>query len=211
MTQIKICGLKKRPAIAAAVAAGAEYLGFVFADSPRQITPEEVQHLTSDLPEKIKKVGVFVSPTKQEVEETIEIAGLDLIQIHGETELTALSRPIIRAFSSEEQGKLVLRDYPYLLLDAPPAKLMGGNGRTFDWQLIDQSQLIKEKLWLAGGLTPENVGDAMLFFNPQTVDVSSGVETAGEKDLAKIQAFCQAVKAADEKLLETTRTTIPGG
>jgi phosphoribosylanthranilate isomerase len=71
---------------------------------------------------------------------------------------------------------------------------MGGNGRTFDWQLIDQRNLPKEKLWLAGGLTAENVGEAIQYFHPRVVDVSSGVETAGEKDLAKIQQFCDAVK-----------------
>lgn len=133
------------------------------------------------------------------MEEIIETAGLDLIQIHGKTELTELSRPIIRAFSIKDQDSFYFYQYPHLLLDAPPAKLMGGNGQTFDWHLVDQRHLPKEKLWLAGGLDSENVGEAIRFFKPQVVDVSSGVETAGEKDLAKIQAFCQAVKIADEQ------------
>ena len=76
---------------------------------------------------------------------------------------------------------------------------MGGNGQTFDWQLVDQRHLPKKRLWLAGGLTAENVGEAIQFFQPRVVVVSSGVETDGEKDLAKIVAFCQAVKAADAK------------
>lgn len=199
MTQIKICGLKNSSAIEAAVTAGAEYLGFVFAESPRRVRPEKVSELTMNLPKEIKKVGVFVSPTREEVEEIIETAGLDLIQIHGKTELTELSRPIIRAFSIKDQDSFYFYQYPHLLLDAPPAKLMGGNGQTFDWHLVDQRHLPKEKLWLAGGLDSENVGEAIRFFKPQVVDVSSGVETAGEKDLAKIQAFCQAVKIADEQ------------
>ena len=199
MTQIKICGLKNSSAIEAAVTAGAEYLGFVFAESPRRVRPEKVSELTKNLPEEIKRVGVFVSPTREEVEEIIETAGLDLIQIHGKTELTELSRPIIRAFSIKDQDSFYFYQYPHLLLDAPPAKLMGGNGQTFDWHLVDQRHLPKEKLWLAGGLNSENVGEAIRFFQPQVVDVSSGVETAGEKDLAKIQAFCQAVKIADEQ------------
>ena len=199
MTQIKICGLKNSSAIEAAVTAGAEYLGFVFAESPRRVRPEKVSELTKHLPKEIKKVGVFVSPTREEVEEIIETAGLDLIQIHGKTELTELSRPIIRAFSIKDQDSFYFYQYPHLLLDAPPAKLMGGNGQTFDWHLVDQRHLPKEKLWLAGGLDSENVGEAIRFFKPQVVDVSSGVETAGEKDLAKIQAFCQAVKIADEQ------------
>ncbi|MDT2522641.1 phosphoribosylanthranilate isomerase [Enterococcus raffinosus] len=199
MTQIKICGLKNSSAIETAVIAGADYLGFVFAESPRRVRPEKVRELTKNLPEEIKKVGVFVSPTREEVEEIIETAGLDLIQIHGKTELTELSRPIIRAFSIKDQDSFYFYQYPHLLLDAPPAKLMGGNGETFDWHLVDQRHLPKEKLWLAGGLNSENVGEAIRFFQPQVVDVSSGVETAGEKDLAKIQAFCQAVKIADEQ------------
>lgn len=199
MTQIKICGLKNSSAIEAAVTAGAAYLGFVFAESPRRVRPEKVSELTKNLPEEIKRVGVFVSPTREEVEEIIETAGLDLIQIHGKTELTELSRPIIQAFSIKDQDSFYFYQYPHLLLDAPPAKLMGGNGQTFDWHLVDQRHLPKEKLWLAGGLNSENVGEAIRFFQPQVVDVSSGVETAGEKDLAKIQAFCQAVKIADEQ------------
>ena len=190
MTQIKICGLKNSSAIEAAVTAGAAYLGFVFAESPRRVRPEKVSELTKNLPEEIKRVGVFVSPTREEVEEIIETAGLDLIQIHGKTELTELSRPIIRAFSIKDQDSFYFYQYP---------KLMGGNGQTFDWHLVDQRHLPKEKLWLAGGLNSENVGEAIRFFQPQVVDVSSGVETAGEKDLAKIQAFCQAVKIADEQ------------
>lgn len=202
MTQIKICGLKNTAAIEAAVQAGADYLGFVFAESPRKVRPEEVRRLTKDLPETIKKVGVFVSPLQAEVEEIAEIAGLDLIQIHGKNELTKLSRPIIRAFSIRDQASIYFYQYPHLLLDAPPAKLMGGNGQTFDWRLVDQQHLPKDKLWLAGGLTAENVGEAISYFQPQVVDVSSGVETAGEKDLAKIQNFCQAVKTADKQIYD---------
>ena len=128
--------------------------------------------------------------------------GLDLIQIHGKNELTKLSRPIIRAFSINDQASIYFYQYPHLLLDAPPAKLMGGNGQTFDWRLVDQRHLPKDKLWLAGGLTAENVGEAISYFQPQVVDVSSGLETAGEKDLAKIQTFCQAVKAADKQIYD---------
>lgn len=200
MTMIKICGLKNRRTIEAAVLAGATYLGFVFAESPRQMVPDEVHRLTSDLPEGIKKVGVFVSPKQNEVEETVDIAGLDLIQIHGKTNLTKLSRPIIRAFNIKDQESFYFYQYPHLLLDAPPDKLMGGNGRTFDWHLVDQRHLPKDKLWLAGGLTTENVGEAIQHFEPRVVDVSSGVETNGEKDIAKISAFCQAVKAIDKQM-----------
>ena len=85
----------------------------------------------------------------------------------------------------------------FLLLDAPPTKYMGGNGQRFDWSAVAVQQLEKEKLWLAGGLTAENVGEAIAYFHPKVVDVSSGVETDGKKDLAKISAFCEAVRIAD--------------
>lgn len=199
MTQIKICGLKTSSAIEAAVTAGASYVGFVFAKSPRQVTPQEVRRMTRDLPDAVQKVGVFVSPTKERAEETAELAGLDLIQIHGTTELTKLSRPIIRAFSFKDQASSYFYQYPHLLLDAPPAKLMGGNGHTFDWQLVDQRHLPKEKLWLAGGLHAGNVGEAIRYFHPSVVDVSSGVETAGEKDVLKIQQFCDAVRRVENQ------------
>lgn len=113
MTQIKICGLKNRQAIEAAVMAGADYLGFVFAESPRQVRPEKVRDLTRDLPQEIKKVGVFVSPQKEEVEEIVAIADLDMIQIHGKSDLTELSRPIIRAFSIKDQESIYFFQYPH--------------------------------------------------------------------------------------------------
>ena len=84
MTEIKICGLTTKTAIDTAIQSGASYLGFVFAESPRKITPENVRALTQDLPEKVKKVGVFVSPTKEFVEDIVKIAQLDFVQIHGE-------------------------------------------------------------------------------------------------------------------------------
>ncbi len=198
MTKIKICGLTTKAAIDTAIQSGASYLGFVFAESPRTITPEKVRILTQHLPEKIKKVGVFVSPTKEQVEKVAHIAQLDLIQIHGEKKFQGASLPIIRAKSGEKNVSLALEvDETYLLLDAPPTKYMGGNGQRFDWSSVTVQQLEKEKLWLAGGLTAENVEKAIAYFQPKVVDVSSGVETDGKKDLAKISAFCEAVKIAD--------------
>ncbi|MDB1679402.1 MULTISPECIES: phosphoribosylanthranilate isomerase [Enterococcus] len=198
MTEIKICGLTTKAAIDAAIQSGASYLGFVFAESPRKITPENVRTLTQDLPEKVKKVGVFVSPTKEFVEEIVKIAQLDFVQIHGEKKFQQLDVPIIRAKSVIKNVSLtVATGEDFLLLDAPPTKYMGGNGQRFDWSAVAVQQLEKEKLWLAGGLTAENVGEAIVYFQPKVVDVSSGVETDGKKDLAKISAFCEAVRIAD--------------
>lgn len=195
MTHIKICGLSTTEAVETAVQGGADYLGFVFAKSPRQVTAEQVKKITANVPAAIKKVGVFVSPSRDEVEKTIQAAGLDLVQIHGEPLTEAVSVPIIRAVSIRKAEALPQTGIEaYLLLDAPPAKYMGGNGEVFDWQAVNPDELPQETLFIAGGLTPENVAAAIQYFQPLAVDVSSGVETNGKKDHKKITAFCQAVK-----------------
>lgn len=195
MTKIKICGLSTAEAVEAAIQSGADYIGFVFAKSPRQVTPEQVKELTTAVPAAIKKVGVFVSPKKDEVEAAIQASGLDLVQIHGEPLTEKVSVPIIRAVSIRSSQALPKRGVAdYLLLDAPPTKYMGGNGEVFDWQAVDPAKLPKEQLFIAGGLTPTNVADAIQYFQPLAVDISSGVETDGKKDHKKIAAFCQAVK-----------------
>ncbi|GCF92531.1 N-(5'-phosphoribosyl)anthranilate isomerase [Enterococcus florum] len=195
MTRIKICGLSTQEAVETVVNSGADYLGFVFAKSPRQVTAELVKKITTNVPAEMKKVGVFVSPSRDEVETAIQAAGLDLVQIHGEPLTEAVSVPIIRAVSIRKSQTLPeagIEDY--LLLDAPPTKYMGGNGEVFDWQAVNPTELPQDKLFVAGGLTPENVAAAIQYFNPLAVDVSSGVETNGKKDYKKITAFCQAVK-----------------
>lgn len=195
MTNIKICGLSTSAAVEAAIQSGADYLGFVFAKSPRQVTPEQVKEITATVPETIKKVGVFVSPSHEEVEATIQAAGLDLVQIHGEPLTKKVSVPMIRAVSIRKAQPIPepgVEDY--LLLDAPPTKYMGGNGEVFDWQAVNPAELPQDKLFIAGGLTPENVVAAVHYFQPFAVDISSGVETDGKKDHKKIAAFCQAVK-----------------
>ncbi|MBO1304603.1 phosphoribosylanthranilate isomerase [Enterococcus sp. 669A] len=200
MSKIKICGLSTIEAVETAVKSGADYLGFVFAESPRQVTPEQVRAITENVPDAVKKVGVFVSPMSQEVEAIIKAADLDFVQVHGEPLTETVSVPIIRAVSIRKSTALPEAGVPeagveeYLLLDAPPAKYMGGNGTVFDWEAVDPAKLPQEKLFIAGGLTPENVASAIRYFQPLAVDVSSGVETDGQKDLKKITAFCQAAK-----------------
>lgn len=195
MTKVKICGLQNKSSVTAAVAAGADYLGFVFAESPRRILPEKVREITQNLPKHVKKVGVFVSPTLAEVEETITAAQLDMIQIHGDVLKETASVPMILAQSAKKNRDFQLKaPYQFLLLDAPPKKLMGGNGEVFDWHSFAPEKLPRP-LWIAGGLTTENVAAAIQYFQPEAVDVSSGVETNGEKDLKKITAFCTAAKA----------------
>lgn len=190
--KVKICGLKTEEQVDTAVTNGADYLGFVFAESKRRVTPEQVKNITKIVPKKVKKVGVFVSPSLSEVEETVQRAGLDMVQIHGVLTTGKFSVPLIRAIPvagviQEKQIQEITTKF--VLFDAPPQRFVGGNGRVFDWQQLDTSFLKNKKIIIAGGLTPANVQQAKQRFHPYAVDVSSGVETNGEKDLKKIIEF----------------------
>lgn len=195
--KVKICGLKTEKQVATAVANGADFLGFVFAESRRQIKADEVKKITRRVPKKVKKVGVFVSPSIQQLEETIQVAKLDLVQIHGVVPTEELSVPLIRALPVDNLWITAVEkenSAEYLLFDAPPKKYVGGNGETFDWEIFDPQKVKNKKLFIAGGLTIENVQAAKERFQPYAVDVSSGVETNGEKDLEKIAAFIKKTK-----------------
>lgn len=195
--KVKICGLKTKQAVDHAVASGADFLGFVFASSKREVDPKTVREITVDVPDSVKKVGVFVSPILEEVETIVEEAGLDMVQVHGEQLKEALHVPVISALPVDGTKKIEIihSTIPeYLLFDAPPKEFIGGNGVTFDWDKLDLSSLTQQKIIIAGGLTSENVQEAIRRFSPYAVDVSSGVETSGEKDLEKITRFIQQAK-----------------
>ena len=205
MTKVKICGLMDQVTVDETVQAGADYLGFVFAKSKRNITPEKVRAITRNVPEKVKIVGVFVSPSLKELEAVIRIAKLDLVQIHGKLFPEIVSRitiPVIQSFdgqSPELPSLLASSTADFYLLDAPITNeaYAGSNGKTFDWQKISsesQKQLKKKLFFIAGGLTQDNVTEAIQLFEPFAVDVSSSVETDGVKDVTKIKAFIKAVK-----------------
>lgn len=205
MTKVKICGLMDQVTVDETVQAGADYLGFVFAKSKRNITPEKVRAITRNVPEKVKIVGVFVSPSLEELQAVIRIAKLDLVQIHGELFpeiVSCIAIPVIQSFdgqSPELASLLASSIADFYLLDAPITNetYAGGNGKTFDWQKISsesQKQLKQKPFFIAGGLTQANVTEAIQFFEPFAVDVSSSVETDGVKDVTKIKAFIKAVK-----------------
>lgn len=190
--KVKICGLKTEEQIDTAVTYGADYLGFVFAESKRRVTPERVKEMTKHVPEKVKKVGVFVSPSCSEVEWIVQQAGLDMVQIHGLLAAEKFSVPLIRAIPVDgltHENLIQETATEFLLFDAPPQQFIGGNGEVFEWAQLDTSAIKDKKIIIAGGLTPENVQQAKQTFNPYAVDVSSGVETNGEKDLNKMIAF----------------------
>ena len=188
MTKVKICGLSTASAVETACQAGADYIGFVFAESRRRVSLK----LAALVPPAVRKVGVFVSPSLAELQETISVANLDLVQIHGdfnEELLTEIGRPVIRAYQVKGALKGVSQQADYLLFDAP----LAGSGQTFDWQAFDKEQ-IHQPFFIAGGLNAGNVREAIQHFAPYAVDVSSGVETDGQKDLEKITEFIERVK-----------------
>lgn len=193
MTKVKICGLKTPEAVAVAVNSGADYIGFVFAPSKRQLTLNHAHDLAKAIPKSVKKVGVFVSPSLQELNQAIASVPLDLVQIHGDFDdnfLEQVSVPTIRVFQVSQEVAIIDSPANFLLFDAP----MAGSGQTFDWLLLADKE-IKRPFFIAGGLTVENVREAQALFQPYALDVSSGVETDGVKDLTKIRQFIERVKA----------------
>ena len=193
MTKVKICGLSTVEAVETAVLAGADYIGFVFAESKRQVSLEQARELAKLVTGKTKIVGVFVSPSLEDLEQAIAQVPLDIVQIHGmfdEAMIPKISVPVIRAIQLSDQEAKVTSPADFLLFDAPVA----GSGQTFDWDLL-KDQKIQQDFFIAGGLTVDNVRQARETFQPYALDVSSGVETDGRKDIEKIKAFIEGAKA----------------
>ena len=192
MTKVKICGLSTKEAVKTAVSAGADYIGFVFAPSKRQVTVEQATELAKFIPSHIQKVGVFVSPSRAELLEAVDKVGLDLVQVHGRVTddlFEDLPCASIQAVQIDGDGHVPNSQADYLLFDAPVA----GSGQTFDWGRLDTTEL-SQPFFIAGGLNEDNVVEAIQHFTPYAVDVSSGVETDGQKDHEKIRRFIERVK-----------------
>ncbi len=207
-TRVKICGLRDAASVATAVEAGARYLGFVFfAKSPRNIAVAQARDLAVEVPMGVAKVALVVNATDAELVEIVEAVPLDMLQLHGaETparvaEIRArFGLPVMKAIGVAEAADLAqIPGYEavadQILLDAKAPKgavLPGGNGLAFDWRLVKDHKFSKPWM-LAGGLTPENVAEAVRLTGALQVDVSSGVESsAGVKDAALIRAFLRA-------------------
>ena len=192
MTKVKICGLSTKEAVETAVSAGADYIGFVFAPSKRQVTLDQAAELAKIIPADIKKVGVFVSSSRVELLEAIDKVGLDLVQVHGHVAddlFENLPCASIQAVQVDGDGHVPSSQADYLLFDAPVA----GSGQTFDWGRLDTTELA-QPVFIAGELNEDNVARAIQHFTPFAVDVSSGVETDGQKDHEKIRRFIERVK-----------------
>lgn len=209
---VKICGLKTPETLEAAITAGADWVGFVFfAKSPRNVSLDEAKALGQIVGSRAKKVALSVDADDAALADIEKALKPDFHQLHGhETPARVAAirakfgRPVIKAIGIAEAADLeTARAYEtaadWLLLDAKPPKnaaLPGGNGLTFDWQLLAGLDLEKPFM-VSGGLDPSNVGEAIAISHPAGVDVSSGVETApGVKDPAKIRAFIEAARRA---------------
>lgn len=198
--KVKICGITDVDAALAAVDSGADAIGFVFAKSKRKIDVVNARDIAAELPNDIMKVGVFVNETKEEIDRIGRVVGLTHVQLHGNESADfskSLSLPVIKALGIEGKDSLeAIKDYPceFLLLDGPKGKYQGGNGLSFDWNILNEQDLLGKKVILAGGLNEGNVLEAVRQVRPNMVDVSSGVETDGKKDLNKIKRFIDKVK-----------------
>ncbi len=206
-TRIKICGLTREADVDAAVAVGADAIGFVFyPSSPRYVTPQRAAELARRIPPFVDAVGLFVNAPEESVAAACAAVPLNLLQFHGDEDAAycrRFSRPWLRAARVKPGLDLVefarsFSDARGLLLDAF-VDGYGGGGHVFDWTLIPPD--LPGFLVLSGGLNAANVGDAIRRVRPLAVDVSSGVEAGkGIKDHDKIAAFVAAVRKADESL-----------
>ena len=215
MTRIKICGIKNEEQAIAAAKAGTDFIGLVFAPSPRQVTPDTAEKIVAVLKKSkaaTEAVGVFVNTPAGEVKRIADACRLDWVQLSGDESWTycrELDRPIfkvIRISRNNPPGQ-VGKDLDYgakllngqkhiFLLDANAGEKYGGTGQAFDWDLA-RPIARQFPVIVAGGLTPANVARAIKTISPWGVDVSTGVETRGIKDMEKIRKFVGAVRRTD--------------
>jgi len=216
MTRVKICGIKETAHALAVIEAGGDFIGLVFAPSQRRVTPTQAREIVSAVKscsQAISIVGVFVNMPASEVNMIASSCDLDWVQLSGDEPweyCRQITKPLIkavriRAGQQPEQigaylanGTRMLSSQRHLyLLDSQVKDKYGGTGTTFDWRLARQ---VAERfpVIIAGGLTPENVDQVIEMVAPWGVDVSSGVEVGGVKDIVKIRAFIEAVRRADE-------------
>ena len=208
--RVKICGLRTAADVAAVAAAGAGYAGFnFFPKSPRYVTPEQARALTLAAPEGLCKVALVVDADDATLDAIVAEVPLDMLQLHGHETPARVAEvkaryglPVMKVIGVADEADLApLLDYSLvadqLLIDAKPPKgsvLPGGNGLTFDWRLMVGRKWLKPWM-LAGGLTPDNVAQAVRLTGARQVDVASGVESApGVKDHARIAAFVEAAQ-----------------
>ena len=207
MTRIKICGITNSEDAFAAINYGADALGFVFySESPRVIVPDEAKKIISSLPLFVTTIGVFVDKPQKELEEIASYTGVDIIQLHGSEppEYCDLSKKIIKAIRVKELSDLEplnrYKNISAFLLDTYSRDVIGGTGQIFNWEIAVEAKKFG-RIILAGGLTAENIEEAVKLVQPYAVDVASGVEgrKKGIKDHKKLRSFIEKAKNASLK------------
>ncbi len=198
---VKICGIRRPEDAIAAVDLGADFIGMIFADSPRRLSPEQASLVVEQIrvrSEYVRTVGVFVDETPAVINQIADAVGLDLIQFHGDQSEDAISqveRPSIRVVRVRSEADVVSAPTgsDWLLFDTWVPGVRGGTGRTFDWTLL--SSRPADPFFLSGGLNPDNIMQAVEAASPDAVDVSSGVEDQpGIKNHQKIERLIRQVK-----------------
>ena len=197
--EIKICGLKTLADIEKINALDIDYIGFVFAPSKRQIGPQTAKDLIKALNPKIKTVGVFLNEELQKVNDIADYCNLDIVQLHGGESpryCSQINRPVWKSLSvatiRDIERHRTYPDVSGVLLDTLISGVPGGSGIAFSWDIA--KDIPRDNIILAGGLSPGNVSQAIEKVRPQVVDVSSGVESDGVKDIDKIKEFIRSVR-----------------
>lgn len=206
-TRVKICGITRIDDALAAVAAGADALGFVFyGPSPRNISLPQASAIFASLPPFVSKVALFVNPSREQVEEALSVLSIDVLQFHGDEDAVfcqSFNKPYLKAIRVQQDTNFaqLAEDYKLasgLLFDAFDSQQYGGTGHTFDWSLLPKQ--CPSPLILAGGLTVQNVCQAITETRPYAVDISSGVEQSkGLKDPQLIKQFIQEVTRGNDQ------------
>ena len=206
MVRVKICGITNRRDARMSVEMGADAIGFIFAPSPRQITPEKAREIICGIPPFVQTVGAFVNENPDAIREIIGSCGLDLIQLHGDEtpEICAEFMPqAIKAFRFRE-GSVLQSIRPYrgkiraMLFDSYDEKIRGGTGKTCNWDLAVRGKDFGIPIILSGGLTPSNIEKAISSVKPFAVDVNSGVEKRpGKKDYLLMRELMEKIRKAN--------------
>lgn len=200
MTRVKICGLTRMEDADWVNQLEPDYVGFMFAESRRRVTPETAARISERIDHAVKRVGVFVNPTMDEIRDVLSTCPLDILQLHGEESPAFCEKtgmPVWKAFRMHTPEVLTELDaykVDVYLLDGWHPDSHGGTKTSFPWEWAQRYDFKDKKVILAGGLTPQNVAEAIQRIRPWAVDVSSGVETAGIKNTAKIAAFLERVR-----------------
>lgn len=205
MTRIKICGITNFDDARSAISLGADAIGFVFADSPRQISPGIAGNIIDRLPPMISRVGVFVDETVETVMKVAAKCHLTYVQLHGQESIEYMNQliyPTVKSFRIKEEADLetvIKYQQKYVLLDSYVENQPGGTGQTFDWELARRAKAFSHII-LSGGLDCENVTEALDEVQPYGVDVSSGVESSpGKKDNDLMRKFIEEVHLWDSR------------